>query len=114
MESLKLDGSPELPHGRTLSVRRGVADGLEDGTSRESLIPDGHETAYGQGRELGQEWRLCINGEVSRGTVEEIEWDRVRQTSPPIPEGAGPEYRLGRIFGKGLVLLVARAETPSL
>ena len=111
MASLKLDGSYEFPHGEAFSVRRGVADGLQDNTSRSSLRPT-HGPAYRLGRESGLEWRECICVDVSRGIVDEITWDQ-RGTPPPHPPDASAGYRLGRIFGECLTKKIARAEKPS-
>ena len=101
MAGLKLDGSDELSHGRALSARKGVADGLQGDTSHESDIRPDHKKAYLLGRESGQS--------IRQGIVDEITWDR-RGTPPPHPQGAG--YLLGRRFGECLAKKIAEAVKP--
>ena len=108
---LMLDGTHEFPHGEAFSVRRGVADGLQDSREREACIPDTHIRAYEMGRDSGMEWRRCICGDVSRGIVEEIDRDQ-REPAPAHPQPASTEYRLGRMFGECLTEKIAEAETP--
>ena len=113
MAKLKLDGSHEFSHGRRYAVRRGVADGLEDVSSRESeLTEEGHQEAYRLGRGSGQAWRGCICGDVSSGMVAVIEKDMRTPVGDP-PQNASVDYRLGWEFGKCLTKLIAQAETPS-
>ncbi|MDO8811895.1 MAG: hypothetical protein Q7J38_07710 [Gallionella sp.] len=46
---------PELPVGRGLSYKKGVADGLLDEERFKNDIPDGHDKAYRDGLLHGQQ-----------------------------------------------------------
>ena len=100
-----------IPHGRTLTVRLGVADGLNGTNDHEAGISKGQTDldAYRLGHELGQKLSNFSNGEVSRGICFEIVPDRRFKRYAPPPDDNN-EYRSGREFGKCLVDLIRNAE----
>lgn len=55
---------PELPVGRGLSYKKGVADGLLDEKRFENDIPDGHSKAYRDGSLYGQQLKEEIARKV--------------------------------------------------
>ena len=91
MADLTHGSSNEISHGRTLSVGKGIADGLRGGDRERQSITESHVSDYEQARRKGERLR--------DGMIYELTRDRRER---PDPSSDCRWYERGRQIGNEL------------